>query len=89
MLTKRIYEVAKQTKGRKGRNLSASVEEAVKLLKPYRGRDGIYAMFSKNDKGDYTEVGVYNYNTKRYALYRSDMVDSESVTEFKEVISGQ
>ena len=81
--------MAKQIKGRRGRNLSASLEEAVKLLKPYRGREGIYAMFPKNDKGDYTELGVYNYNTKRYALYRSDMVDSASVTEFKEVISGQ
>lgn len=81
--------MAKQTKGHKGRNLPASVEEAVKLLKPYRGREGIYAMFSKNDRGDYTELGVYNYNTKRYAVYRSEMVDSESITEFKEVISGQ
>ena len=81
--------MAKQTKGRKGRNLPASVEEAVKLLKPYRGREGIYAMLPKNARGDYTELGVYNYNTKRYALYRSEMVDSASVTEFKEVISGQ
>ena len=43
-------------------------------------------MMSTNDRGDVTEIGVYNGNTKRYALYRSELVDSEIITEFKEIM---
>ena len=62
------------------------MEEAIKLLKPLRGRNKIFGMMSTNDRGDITEIGVYNGITKRYALYRSDLVDQETVTEFKDVM---
>lgn len=76
-------------KGKRGpRRMSPSLEEAVKLAKSLRGRGKIYGMMSTNDRGDVTEVGVYNGNTKRYALYRTDLVDTEVVAEFKE-IAGQ
>ena len=39
------------------------VEEAVKLLKPYRGRDGVYAMFSKTI-GVITPKSVYTTTTQ-------------------------
>ena len=74
---------------RKGRRNSPSLEEALKILKPHKGRDGIYSMFQKNDKGDYTEVGVYNYRTKKYTLHRVDMIDTSAITEIREVIKGQ
>ena len=68
--------------------ISASVEEAVKLLKPIGVVMASMRCFQKTIGVITPKIGVYNYNTKRYALYRSDMVDSKSVTEFKEVISG-
>jgi len=71
---------------RPSRQMTPSMEEAVRLVKNLRGRDKLYGMMSKNDRGDVTEVGVYNGNTKRYALYRSDLVDSEIINEFKEIM---
>ena len=73
-------------KPRGPRKMSPSLEAAVKLVKPLRGRNKIYGMLSTNDRGDVTEVGVYNGNTKRYALYRSDLVDGDTVNEFKEIM---
>lgn len=73
-------------KPRGPRKMSPSLEAAVKLIKPLRGRNGIYGMMSTNDRGDVTEVGVYNGNTKKYALYRSDLVDGDTVNEFKEIM---
>ena len=71
---------------RSPRRMTPSMEEAVRLVKNLRGRDKLYGMMSTNDRGDVTEVGVYNGNTKRYALYRSELVDSEIITEFKDVM---
>jgi hypothetical protein len=74
-------------KGKRGpRKMSPSLEAAVKMVKPLRGRGKIFGLLSTNDRGDITEVGVYNGNTKRYALYRSELVDSETVGEFKEIM---
>ena len=71
----------------RGRKMSPSLEAAVKMLKPMgRGRNNIYGMMSTNDRGDITEIGVYNGNTKKYALYRSDLVDSDTLSEFKEIM---
>ena len=81
--------MAKQTDRPRRRKNSPSLDEAIKLLKPYKGRDGIYSMFSRNDKGDFTEIGVYNYRTKKYTIYRSDMVDPKSLQDIREVIKGQ
>ncbi len=71
---------------RPSRRMTPSMEEAVRLVKNLRGRDKLYGMMSTNDRGDVTEVGVYNGNTKRYALYRSELVDSDIITEFKEIM---
>ncbi len=76
-------------KSRKGIKPTASVQEAINLLKPMRGKDGIHGMFQKNDRGDYSEIGVYNYRTKQYALYRVEHIDSKSIEEFKEIMKGQ
>ena len=81
--------MAKTTERRSRRKNSPSLDEALKLLKPYRGRDGIYSMLDKNDKGDYTELGVYNYRTKKYTLHRVDMINTDAITEMKEIIKGQ
>ena len=81
--------MAKTTERRSRRKNSPSLDEALKLLKPYRGRDGIYSMLSRNDKGDYTELGVYNYRTKKYTLHRVDMINTDAITEMKEIIKGQ
>ena len=81
--------MAKQTDRRPRRKNSPSLEESLKLLKPYSGRDGIYSMLSRNDKGDYTELGVYNYRTKKYTLHRVDMINTDAITEMKEIIKGQ
>ncbi len=78
----------KTQRGRKPRKMSVSMEEAVNLLKPFKGRNGLYGCFSKNDNGEYTEVGVYNYSTKKYAIFRSEYVDSTAVEEIREVIKG-
>ena len=75
-----------KSKPRGPRKMSPSLEAAVKLIKPLRGRNGIYGMMSTNDRGDVTEVGVYNGNTKKYALYRSDLVDVDTVNEVKEIM---
>jgi len=75
-------------RGRKPRKMSASMEEAVSLLKPMKGRSGLYGCFSKNDNGEYTEVGVYNYSTKKYVIFRSEHVDGTAVDEIREVIKG-
>jgi len=68
------------------RRMSPSLEEAVKIAKSNRGRNKLFGMMSTNDRGDVTEVGVYNGNTKRYALYRSELVDAEIVAEFKDIM---
>jgi tryptophanyl-tRNA synthetase len=74
-------------KGKRGpRKMSPSMEEAIKLVKPLRGRNKVFGMMSTNDRGTVTEVGVYNGNTKRYALYRSELVDAEIISEFKEIM---
>ena len=78
---------ANRNTGKRGpRRMSPSLEEAVKLVKPLRGRDKIFGMMSTNDRGDITEVGVYNGMTKRYALYRAELVDSEVINEFKDIM---
>ena len=64
-----------------------SLDEAIKLARQHKGKEGLYGMISTNDRGDVTEVGVYNGNTKRYALYRSDLVDGDTVAEFKQVLN--
>ncbi len=68
------------------RSRTPSLDEAIKLAKQHRGKENLYGMLSTNDRGDVTEVGVYNGNTKRYALYRSDLVDADTLTEFKEIL---
>lgn len=68
------------------RRLSPSMDEAVKMIKKLNGRNKIYGMMSTNERGDVTEVGVYNGITKKYALYRTDLVDSDTIAEFKEII---
>lgn len=68
------------------RRMTASMEEAVKMIKKLNGRNKIYGMMSTNERGDITEIGVYNGITKKYALYRTDLVDSDTVAEFKELI---
>ncbi len=68
------------------RSRTPSLDEAIKLAKQFRGKENLYGMISTNDRGDVTEVGVYNGNTKRYALYRSDLVDAETLTEFKQIL---
>lgn len=78
----------KMQRGRKPRKMSASMEEAVGLLKPMKGRSGLYGCFSKNDIGEYTEVGVYNYSTKKYVIFRTEHVDGTAIDEIKEVIKG-
>lgn len=87
-----------QTRGKQGykgnnrngkrppRRMSPSLEEAVKIVKSNRGRGKLFGMMSTNERGDITEVGVYNGNTKRYALYRSELVDAAVLTEFKEIM---
>lgn len=78
-------------KGFKGkrapRKMSPSMEEAIKLVKPLRGRNKVFGMMSTNDRGTITEVGVYNGNTKKYALYRAELVDADVLNEFKTIIS--
>lgn len=71
---------------RYNRRMSPTMEEAVRFVKNLKGRNKLYGMMSTNDRGDVTEIGVYNGNTKRYALYRSELVDSEIITEFKEIV---
>ena len=34
------------------------------------------------------QIGVYNYNTKRYALYRSDMVDPSVILSLRRLLVG-
>lgn len=78
---------ANRNNGKRGpRRMSPSLEEAVKLVKPLRGRNKIFGMMSTNDRGDITEVGVYNGMTKRYALYRAELVDSDVISEFKNIM---
>lgn len=71
------------------RRMTASMEEAVKMIKPLRGRDKVFGMMSTNDRGDITEIGVYNGKTKSYALYRAELVDGEVVNEFKKIMGTQ
>ena len=71
---------------RYNRRMSPTMEEATRLVKNLKGRNKLYGMMSTNDRGDVTEIGVYNGNTKRYALYRSELVDSDIITEFKEIM---
>jgi hypothetical protein len=63
-----------------------SLDEAIKMARKLNGRDGLYGMLSTNERGDVTEVGFYNYHTKKYALYRSDLVDAETLVEFKTIL---
>jgi len=62
-----------------------SLDEAVKIAKSHRGKNGIYGMLQVTDNR-IMEVGVYNGNTKRYALFRSDLVDEDSLVEIRKVI---
>lgn len=62
-----------------------SLDEAVKIAKSHRGKNGIYGMLQIND-GRVMEVGVYNGNTKKYALFRSDLVDEDALIDIREVI---
>ena len=74
-------------KGKRGpRKMSPSLEAVVKFIKPLRGRNKVFGMMSTNDRGDISEVGIYNGITKRYALYRSELVDSETLNEFKDIM---
>lgn len=87
-MTKQTQPRKHNVKGKRGGfKASPSLEAAVKMVKPIvRGRNGIYGMLSTNDRGEVTEVGVYNGNTKKYALYRSDLVDSDTLIEFKSIM---
>lgn len=62
-----------------------SLDEAVKIAKSHRGKNGIYGMLQVTD-GRVMEVGVYNGNTKKYALFRSELIDADALVEFREVI---
>lgn len=66
---------------------SETLDEAIRLVKPYRGRDKLYGFTATNERGNITEVGVYNGNTKKYAIYRADEVDANAVAEFKKILS--
>jgi hypothetical protein len=68
------------------RSRTPSLDETIKLVKQFRGKENLYGMISTNDRGDVTEVGVYNGNTKRYALYRSELVDADTLAEFKQIL---
>lgn len=68
------------------RRLSPTSEEALKLVRSLPGRNGIYGMTHRNDRGNIVEVGVYNYNTKQYALYNTDMVDQKALDDIKSII---
>jgi len=86
-MTKQTNTRGNNFKGkRQPRRMTPSLEEAVRMVKKLNGRDKIYGMMSTNDRGDVTEVGVYNGITKKYALYRSDLVDGDTVNEFKEIM---
>lgn len=61
--------------------------EAVKLVKGMRGRGGLYGMLSITDRGYITEVGIYNYGTKKYALYKSSEIDEKAVVDIKKIIN--
>lgn len=65
---------------------SDALDEAIRFVKPFRGRDKLYGFTSTNERGNIAEVGVYNGNTKKYAIYRSEVVDSNSVIEFKKIL---
>lgn len=76
--------MTKQGKSGVNRRRSAPLDAAIKLAKSLRGREGVYGMLDQRD-GRVFEVGVYNYTTKKYALYRSDMVDDVVLAEMREV----
>lgn len=65
-----------------------SLDEAVKIAKSHRGKNGIYGMLEVKDNR-VMEVGVYNGNTKKYALFRSELVDVDALVDIKDVITGK
>ncbi len=79
------YQKTPYQKGARRVSRSPSLDEAVKIAKQNRGRNGIYGILQVND-GRIMEVGVYNGNTKRYAIFRSELVDENAVTEIREII---
>ncbi len=68
---------------RRVRKSSPAVEEILSVVRPMRGKNGLYGMVGTSKQGDVTEVGIYNYNTKGYALYGVDDVDSEAIADIK------
>jgi len=72
---------------RKSKPFNSFMDEAVKLVKSMRGRGGLYGMLSITDRGYITEVGIYNYGTKQYALYKSSEIDEKAVVDIKKIIN--
>lgn len=72
---------------RKSKQNNSFMDEAVKLVKSMRGRGGLFGMLSITDRGYITEVGIYNYGTKQYALYKSSEIDEKAVVDIKTVIN--
>lgn len=62
-----------------------SLDAAVKIAKQHRGKNGIYGMLHV-ENGRIMEVGVYNGNTKKYALYRSELLDADALAEIQSMI---
>ncbi len=71
---------------RRPRKSNPLVEEILTLVKPMRGKNGLFGMIGTTKQGDVTEVGVYNYVTKKYALYGVDDVDSDAIADIKNTI---
>jgi len=66
-----------------GRKRNPDLDAAIKLARSLgRGRDGVYGMLDTRE-GRVLEVGVYNGNTKKYAVYRSDMVDADALADIQ------
>lgn len=82
-MAKQPFQKGAKRPQRKSR--TPSLDEAVKIAKSNRGKNGIYGMLEVKD-GRIMEVGVYNGNTKKYALFRSELVDSDALAEIREVM---
>jgi|14BtaG_2_1085337.scaffolds.fasta_scaffold13748_1 hypothetical protein len=68
---------------RRVRKSNPAVEEILSVLRPMRGKNGLYGLVGTTKHGDITEIGVYNYNTKGYALYEVGEVDSDAIADIK------
>ena len=79
------YQKTPYQKGARRVSRSPSLDEAVKIAKQNRGKNGIYGILQVTD-GRIMEVGVYNGNSKRYVIFRSELVDENSLTEIREII---